>query len=156
MAFVTPVVEQWLEWEIAQCDDPLHYEQMLYQGTTPCSISFSFTDRIDITSWGWPAGTKSGPLVHSLNGELCNLPTKGWQLSEFSLCSEVGKVSKYLRISWDPDNVFPFHTTLADSKYSFLMSCKKRKEIKQIQRYVMLVLLGLIFIYFTECECLKH
>ena len=39
--FATPVVEHWLEQEIAlwwdQSDDPAHHEQTLYHKTTPCS-----------------------------------------------------------------------------------------------------------------------
>ena len=45
-AFVTPVVEHWLEWEIAQCvhpkkdrsDDPSHHERTLYLWATSCSL----------------------------------------------------------------------------------------------------------------------
>ena len=48
MAFVTPVVEHWLEREIAQwvhpmkdrSDDPLHHERMLLQMLLSCSIPF--------------------------------------------------------------------------------------------------------------------
>ena len=44
-AFVTPVVEHWLEWEIAQWvhpmkdqfDDPSHMSKRSYHGATSCS-----------------------------------------------------------------------------------------------------------------------
>ena len=50
-AFVTPVVEHWLEWEIAQwvhpmedwSDDPLHHERTLYLWATSCSPVLSDT-----------------------------------------------------------------------------------------------------------------
>ena len=61
-AFVTPVVEHWLEWEIAQrvhpmkdrSDDPSHHEQMLYLWATSHSRLKDIRNResaADILSW---------------------------------------------------------------------------------------------------------
>ena len=60
-AFVTPVVEHWLEREIAQwvhpmkdrSDDPLHHERMLYLWATSRSTAEAINFKIDINGKGW-------------------------------------------------------------------------------------------------------